>query len=394
MVTSAALLTTRLVDPELYATGDPFQTWRWMREHSPVHWHPPGEFPGFWSLTRYEDVRAVYRDPETFSSAHGVLLRPTRLGDDPGAGMTLALTDPPRHRALRSIVAEWFSERAVRSLRDEMRPVARAAVARGIERGECDFASDVASRLSLEVICQIIGVPPADRDAVYRWTNEMFHSGRPLAVHQQLMQYLIDLMERRFDEPCDDLMSALVTATVNGEFLTEEEILLNCENLLGATENAQLGLAGSVLAFLEHPDQWRRLREDRSLLPTAVEEVLRWTSSATHSMRRATRPVVVRGQLVDAGDWVVLWPPSANRDETAFHHPDRFDIGRRPNRHLAFGFGEHYCVGATLARAELTVLLTELLDSVGQIEQIGPAVLARSIAVRGPEKLPVRMTAA
>lgn len=382
---------TSLVDPDLHTNGDPHEVWHQMREQAPVCRHPVTDFPEFWSLTRYDDIRAVYRDPATFSSAHGVLLRPVRNGTDPGGGLTLALTDPPRHRHIRSVMAGWFDRRAVRLLRDRIDGAVRAVLARAVERGECDFAHDVAARLSLAVIGGIVGVPDPDLEDLFHWTNEAFGASGSLAAHQQLMRYFLDLMYARMTEPADDLMSALVNTPVDGELLSEEEIVLNIENLVGATENGRLALIGGMLAFMEYPDQWRRLREDRGLMPSAVEEVLRWTSSATHSMRTATRPVVIRDQRIAAGDRVVLWVPSANRDEDVFADPYRFDVGRAPNRHLALGSGEHFCIGSILARSEMSALFGALLDTVDRVEPAGPVVPVRSIAVSGPEHLPVRV---
>lgn len=389
MLTPAA----RLVDPRLHATGDPHEVWRWMRAHTPVVWQPPSHLPGFWSLTRYDDIRAVYRDPRTFSSAGGVLLRPLDQGDDPGGGLALALTDPPRHKQIRALMADFFSTRSVRAMEAPLRSAARRVLDRAAEAGECDFAVDIAARFSHHVICGIIGVPEDDQDQLFDWTNEAFHAAESLAAHRQLLEYFVELMYRRMTEPADDLMSAVVNGTVDDELLTEEEIVVNFENLLGATENGRLAMIGGMLTFLRHPDQWERLRGDRSLLPTAVEEVLRWTSSATHSMRTVTEPVIVRGERLDAGDKVVLWVPSANRDENVFADPYTFDITRTPNRHLALGTGEHFCIGSTLARAELRVLFTTLLDTVGDLELAGEVVPAHSIAVSGPEHLPVRVTA-
>jgi cytochrome P450 len=381
----------RLTDPELHVAGEAHALWRWMRAHRPVHRHEPTDLPAFWSLTRYEDIRAVYRDPATFSSEHGVLLRPSALGADPGGGMTLALTDPPRHKQLRAIVADWFTARTVRALEPAIRSSTRAALLRALRRGECDFVHDVVGRLSMSLIGHILGVPERDHESLFRWTNEAFEAHVSLAAHQELMRYVIELMDLRIAEPTDDLVSMLVGGTVDGELLTEEEVLLNCENIVGATENGRLALAGGVLAFARDPDQWRLLRADRALLPGAVEEVLRWTSSATHSMRTATRDVTIRGQRVHAGDRVVLWVPSANHDEEIFAESHRFDLTRTPNRHLAFGGGEHFCLGATLARAQLRILLEELLDLADRLELAGPVTGVRSIAVAGPEHLPVRI---
>ncbi|WP_434741525.1 cytochrome P450 [Micromonospora sp. SH-82] len=382
----------RLVDPEVHVHGDPYAIWHRMRRETPVHRHPAGDLPAFWSLTRYADVRAVYRDPETFSSRHGVLLRPVALGEDPGGGMTLALTDPPRHKQLRAVVADWFTTRAVRSLTDRIDDCVRSVLDRAYEQGRCDFVHDVAGRLSMHVIGTIMGVPERDHDALFRWTNEAFEAGVSLAAHRELMAYFIDLMEQRIDEPTDDLVSMMAGGTLGDDLLTEEEIVLNCENIIGATENGRLAIAGGMQALLEHPEQWARLRADRDLLPTAIEEILRWTSSATHSMRTATRDCEIDGVPVAAGDRVVLWVPSANRDETVFDQPDRFDVGRTPNRHLALGIGEHVCIGGTLARAQLRILLTALLDTAGRIEPAGPVQRVRSIAVAGPEHLPLLIT--
>ncbi len=383
---------SRLTDPELHAEGGAHALWLWMREHAPVHWTPGGELPGFWSLTRYDDVRAAYRDPRTFSSAHGVLLRPLKYGEDPGGGLTLALTDPPRHRQLRGLMRDRFTERAARSLEPFICETVGALLARAIELGECDFAHDVAARLTLYVIAHVMGAPGSDHEALYLWTHEAFEAGKPLATHLKIMQYFIELMDRRETAPGDDLVSDLVHGETDGEPLSEEELLLNFENLVGAAENAGLSMAGGMLAFLEHPEQWQRLHEEPSLLPSAVEEVLRWTSSATHSMRTVRKPTVFGDQRLRQGDRVVLWLPSANRDARAFPDAERFDVGRRPNRHLALGIGEHFCIGNALARTQMSVLFSQLLAGV-RVEQIGASTRLRSIVVSGPAELPVRMRA-
>jgi len=393
-MTAPAMAPADLVDPQRHATGEVHGLWRWMRQHSPVHHHPETDLPAFWSLTKYEDVRAVYRDPATFSSARGVLLRPTGHGDDPGGGLTLALTDPPRHKQLRSLVAAWFTERASRGIEEGIRAAVRATLDIAIERGECDFVRDVAGRLSIYVICGLLGVPERDHENVFAWTNQAYATHTPLAAQHQLMEYFGELMYQRMEEPADDMISALANGLPAGELLTEREILLNCENLIGATENGRLAIAGGILALLRSPDQLARLRADRALLASAVEEILRWTSSATHSMRSVTRDTQIRGRRIAAGDRVVLWVPSANRDEDVFDDPYRFDIARAPNRHLALGIGEHFCLGATMARTQMRVLLTELIDTAAGVELCGPVEAVHSIAVGGPETLPLRITPA
>jgi cytochrome P450 len=381
-----------LVDPEVHGAGEAHALWRWMRANSPVHRHEPTQLPGFWSVSRYADVRAVYSDASTFSSARGVLLRPLEHGEDPGGGLTLALTDPPRHRQMRALIAEAFGVRHARALEEAMTADVRALLRRCVDVDGCDFAHDVAARLSIHLVCRLLDIPGGDIEKIFIWTHEAFEAGKPLTSHLDIMRYFIGLMHDRMrQETADDVAGMFSNGLVDDELLSETEILLNFENLVGATENAGLSVAAAVQALLEHPDQWRALRQDRDLLPTAIEEMLRWTSSAVHSMRTATRDVDLGGRRIAAGDRVVLWIPSANRDESVFAEPDRFDLARRPNRHIALGFGVHVCIGGLLARTQMRILLTELLDLAAEIEPTGPVVPLRSIAVRGPAHLPIRI---
>ena len=384
-----------LTDPNLYSHGDPYAQWRWLREHEPVYWHPPAELPGFWALTKYDDARAVYRDPATFSSAGGILLRPENYGDDPGGGSTLALTDPPHHRQLRAVVDDWFSPRSVRALEVEMRDVARDVIIQALDRERCDFVTDIAARIPLYVICKMMGVPRSEWERLFTLTNEAFGAGdapeRRLA-HLEILQYFESLVNVRTKCPADDIVSVLATAQIDGRKLTLDEIILNCDNLLvGGTENTRIAASGGMLAFLQHPDQWQALSTEPALLHSAVEEVFRWTSTATHIMRTATRPVTLRGRQIKAGERVTLWNPSANRDESVFADPDRFNIYRMPNRHLALGTGEHFCLGGTLGRAELRLIYEELVRNIERIELDGTPVMLSSIVVNGLEHLPVRL---
>jgi cytochrome P450 len=198
-----------LANPTLYSHGDPYAVWRWLREHDPVYWHPPAEFPGFWALTKYHDVRAVYRDPATFSSAGGILLRPENYGDDPGGGRTLALTDPPRHRQLRALVDDWFSLRSVRVLDAKMRGVARDVIMRALERETCDFVTDIAARIPLYVICKLMGVPRSEWERLFTLTNDAFGAGDALErrlAHLEILQYFEDLAKLRAKSPTGDLV--------------------------------------------------------------------------------------------------------------------------------------------------------------------------------------------
>lgn len=384
-----------LTDPDLYSHGDPYAVWRWLRKHDPVHWHPPAELPGFWVLTRYDDVRAVYRDPATFSSAGGILLRPESYGCDPGGGQTLALTDPPCHRQLRALVDDWFSPRSVRALDAEMRDVARDVIMRALKHERCDFVTDIAARVPLYVICKMMGVSRNEWERLFTLTNEAFGAGDPLErrlAHLEILQYFEYLANARAKVPTGDLVSVLAAAEIDGRKLNLDEIILNCDNLLvGGTENTRIATSGGMLAFLQHPGQWKALSAEPALLRSAVEEVLRWTSTATHIMRTATRPVTLRGRRIEAGERVTLWNPSANRDESVFDDPDRFSVYRKLNRHLALGTGEHFCLGGTLGRAELRLVYEELMRNTERIELDGPPVMLSSIVVNGPEHLPVRL---
>ncbi|MFC8208924.1 cytochrome P450 [[Kitasatospora] papulosa] len=386
------------MDTELYSQGDPFVQWKWLRANDPVHWHRPGELPGFWSLTRYDDIRTAYRDAETFSSAQGILLRPADHGADPGGGRTLALTDAPRHKQLRGLVDGWFAVRSVRALESEMQGIAERVVNTALKQGSCDFVTDVAARIPLFVICRMMGVPESDWEHLYDLTSQAFAAGDPLTrrfAHLNILGYFETLQAEKAQNPGDDLVSVLATAEVEGERLSADDVILNCDNLLvGGTENTRIAAAGGMLALLEHPGQWQAVRDDHELLPSTVEEVLRWTSTATHIMRTAVRPTEIHGQRIEVGDKVVFWLPSANRDESVFTDPDTFDVHRTPNRHLSLGFGEHFCLGSMLARVELRLLYGELLRQGVHIELDGEPKLLDSIVVNGPETMPVRMKAA
>jgi cytochrome P450 len=384
-----------LVDPGLYSDGDPFVQWRWLRANEPVYRHGPTEYPSFWALTRYEDAKAVFRDAETFSSAQGILLRPSGHGDDPGGGRTLALSDPPRHRQLRGLVDEWFTVRSVRAIEAKMREVAGRVIDLAVERERCDFVGEIAARIPLYMICGMMGVPESDWEGLFALSRQAFEADDAVTrrfAHLEIMGYFENLTTVKAKDPADDVVSVLVTSEIEGRRLSPEELILICDNLfVGGTENTRIAAAGGMLAFLEHPDQWRRLVEDRSLLPTAVEEVLRWTSTTTHIGRTASRPVEIRGRRIDAGDLVTMWIPSANRDEEVFTDADRFDVSRQPNRHLALGFGEHFCVGSNLARVEIRLLYQELIDRSLSIEPDGQPRRLGSIVVNGLEHLPVKL---
>ena len=380
-----------LIDPDFHSIGNPHDIWKWMRKHKPIHWHPPGKFPGFWSIVRYEDIKEIYGNPEVFSSAKGVLLRPVDYGNDVGGGLTLALTDPPRHKQLRSIMTNWFSIGYAKSLEGQIKEKTQKLLSLAAEKGVCNFTNDVSSPLTLFVTCHVLGIPSEYHKHILHWAHESFEQGKPLAAHREFMIYFCDLMEEKRSKPADDLASAIIHGVADNKNLAEEEIILNFENLIGATENAGLSISSGIQAFIQHPASWEMLRSNRKLITPATEEVLRWATSASHSMRTVTQAYHLREERFEAGQKVVLWLPSANRDGRVFDNPFVFDITRVPNRHIALGYGEHFCIGNALGRIQMRILLNELLDSNFKMELVGDPIRLKSIHVNGPENLPVRL---
>ncbi|MEU0740746.1 cytochrome P450 [Streptomyces sp. NPDC006134] len=388
-----------LVDGATYRAGNPFALWRWMRDNEPVVRHEPDVFPGFWSLTRYDEIKEVLRDADTFSSSSGILLRPLAQGDDPGSNRTLALSDAPRHTALRGAIAGWFAPRNLRMLTESLDKTAYETVRAAVAAGRTEFVTEIAARLPLDVVCTFLGIPDEDRPRITEWSTDAFCAGtaeeRSLA-HLEILDYFGALAEERRARPGDDLVSVLAGVRHEGELLPLEDVVLNCDNLLvGGTENVRLAMSGGMLALLEHPSQWALLRDDfDTRVNTAIEEMLRWTSSATHIMRRATDDVRLGGRHIRRGDLVVCWLTSANRDPAHFTDPDVFDVRRSPNRHLALGAGSHYCVGTQLAKLEIRAVLREFMTQVGEVTLDGTPEHLDSIVVNGLRSLPLRLTPA
>ncbi|MEU4833170.1 cytochrome P450 [Streptosporangium sp. NPDC023615] len=380
-----------------YRTGRQHEIWAWMREHAPVHRHEPGAFPGFWSLTRYDEIKEVLRDADAYSSSSGILLRPLEQGADPGGGRTLALSDPGRHQALRGAVANWFAPRALRRLAESMERTASAIVGECLAAGRIDFVTDVAAKLPVEVVCSFMDIPATDRPDLVGWATAAFCADTPTErslAHLEILEYFTDLAERRRDEPGEDLVSVLTRVRLDGELLPVEDVVLNCDSLfVGATENVRQTLAAGMLALLEHPAQWELLRADfERFADPAIEEILRWTSTGTHTMRRATRPAELGGRAIAAGDLLVCWLPSANRDGAHFPRPDVFDLTRAPNQHLTLGFGPHYCVGTQLARLEIRAILREFTGRVGRVALDGAPEFLESPVIGGPGRLPLSLS--
>ncbi|TMC06084.1 MAG: cytochrome P450 [Chloroflexi bacterium] len=395
------LANLRLDDPGTFVDGFPHDAFRWLRAHEPVSWLDDGEGSGFWVVTRYDDVGRVARDHARFTSERGTMLRVRTTGDG-AAGKMLVVTDPPRHTRLRQVMGAAFTPRRLRALEPEVAGIVTDLVERFAAEGGGDFVARVAVPFPVDVICGLLGIPRADRPRLSRLTSSAFgaddeaHRLGPTArattlqAHFELLDYFGALVEARRRAPDDGVVTALVAAEPDGAPLAADEIVFNCFNLLiGGNETTRHAASGGLLALLEFPEQRRRLREDPDGLPVAVEEVLRWTTPGLHFVRTATADVEVGDRLVRSGDAVSLWVASANRDEAVFDAPDRFDVGRDPNRHMTFGQGAHYCLGSALARLELRLLFGALQPHLEGMELAGDVRHLRSNFIHGIDRLPV-----
>jgi len=389
-----------LTDPETYVAGMPYEAFRELRLRAPVAWHPFKDEAGFLAVTGYDEVLAVSRDSTTWSSqATGVFYDVPLPEDEYQLALMMLTMDPPRHTKLRSLVSKGFTPRQVARLNKHIADMARQIVDDVVERGECDFVEDVAGALPSYVIAELLGIPLEDGRRLYALTEIMNTGvvGDPQAkvAQMQMFMYGTELAARKREVPGDDIATSLLQAEVDGERLTDFEFNMFFLLLINAGGDTTRNLiAAGILALLEHPAQWARLAADPSLLPGAIEEMLRYTSPVTVFTRTATTDTELRGIPVRTGDRVALYYPSANRDAAHFVDPDVFDICRAPNHHLAFGGGgTHFCLGANLARVEAAAIVPEVLSRLTDLELAGPVERVRSTLINGIHSMPVRFTA-
>jgi cytochrome P450 len=403
-----------LTDLDMWARGVPYDEFARLRREAPVAWHdeaPPNS--GFWSVHCYQDILTASRDVATFSSARGISFEePT--DDDMAARRTIIDTDPPDHTKLRKIVSGSFSQRAVAVYQHFVEGLTEQVLDAGLAEGEIEFVDAVAKEVPIRVLARIMGLPGADLDRFIDLGDRLIANTDPDVTDvvwgrddtdayrkfpfrspygKQLWDLGREIVAERLRAPGDDLLSTLLRAEVDGDRLSETD-LDNFFSILvvAGNETTRIAIAQGVLAFCEHPEQWQRLREDPGLLPAAADEVLRWTCP-THFMRRtAAADTELGGAKIRAGDKVVLWYVSGNRDRAEFADPDAFDVGRSPNRHLSFGRGgPHLCLGAHLARLEVRVVLAALARRVAAFEPAGPPRRIRSNFTNGLRELPVRV---
>jgi cytochrome P450 len=395
------------IDPDLtdldgFAVGFPHDVFTALRRDAPVWWHAPTEHTpdgeGFWVVSRHADVMRVFRDPRTFSSETGGE-RPyggTTIEDMPVAGVVFNMMDDPRHQRIRRLVSTGFTPRMINALEADLRERTGVIIDATLERGTCDFVLDVARELPLQAIASLMGVPETDRDQLCDWVDAMSDlTGMDLDAAASLYQYGSAFVADRRRCPVDDMLSVVAAAQLTDEDptqLTQQELEMFFTLLFTAgSETTRKAIAGGLLELIRAPDEMVRLRVDPSLVPTAVEESVRWTSPSVYKRRTATRDVELHGTRIATGDKVTVWEMSANRDEAVFEDPFRFDVGRSPNPHVGFGQGVHFCLGATLARLEIRVMLEELLDRVAMIELAGDPAYTRANRLWGLRSLPVRL---
>jgi len=397
-----------LTDSRNFVDGVPHEWFAHLRRTDPVHWHEETDGPGFWAVTRHQDCVAVNRDAERFSSYRaGTFLWETPEDQLEQQRLMMVTMDPPLHTRYRRLVNKGFTPRTVSQLGEQIHAVADDIIDRVCEAGTADFVIDVAAELPLVVLAELLGVPAEDRVKMFDWSNRMI--GREDAEYQgaqsvaeenaalaaaELFGYAADLYEQKRANPGGDLMSVLSQVELDGERLSELELDLFFMLLaVAGNETTRNLMSGAMVAFSQFPDQWERLRADRSLLPSAVEEMLRFVTPVMNFRRQATEDVEIGGQKVAEGDKVVFFHVSANRDETVFDEPDRFDVGRSPNPHMAFGGGgPHFCLGANLARMEIVVMFEHLLDRLPDLHVAGDVERLQSNFINGVKHLPVEFS--
>jgi cytochrome P450 len=404
-----------LIDPDFHANGDLHGLWARQRRDSPVRWAQTPYGRGYWSLTSYERVRDVYLNPIAFSSQRsGATLPLDAQMADPEQSQSLRLAmkgamlpqnDPPRHGVMRRAFQRHFMPKALQELEPFIANLATDLIGDMLLKGECDFVNDVAARLPSTVIFEIMQVPREDWEFLFEMANRAsapadpdYGNGSVLESRNEAVKaiigYILDLARRRRANPGEDLISMLATATVDGIPLTDEEIGYNGFMFVAAgQETTRNSLTAGISELIKDPVQMQRLRANPELLVTLPDEFVRWRSPLTHVLRTAAQDMEFGGQQIREGDWLVAWIGSANRDETVFADPFRFDIGRKPNPHLGFGAADHFCLGGLLARLQLRRIMAAFIENVEEIELVGAIENVASHQFAGFKRMPVRVKA-
>lgn len=394
-----------IATPEHYERhGYPHPEWTWLRRHDPVFWYERPNVDPFWVITKHADIIDIGKQPEIFLNAPRLAVFTNDLPPpEEGVARHLLNMDPPDHARYRRVTSGWFTPRAIRAMDGKVDRVTREVLDGAAEKTDGDFVRDVSARITIAVIAEMLGVPHRDWELLFRWTNEIIAPQDPEFQHGatpeetlnrariELFTYFNDLVTERRARPTDDIVSVVANGQVNGAPLPPVELLSYYFLLVVAgNETTRNAMTGGMLAFLENPAEWQRLRANPALLESAVEEIVRWTTPVIQFARTATRDYPLRGKTIRAGQSVCLFYASGNRDEEVFEQPFRFRIDREPNPHIAFGMGEHVCLGAHLARLELRHAFAQLRQRLEQCELAGVVARVRSSFVGGIKRAPMR----
>jgi cholest-4-en-3-one 26-monooxygenase len=397
--------TLDLATPEHYErNGYPHGEWTWLRRHDPVFWYERANVDPFWAITKHADIIAIGKQPEIFLNAPRLAVFTNDLPPPPeGQSRHLLNMDPPDHGRYRRITSGWFTPRAIRAMDAKVARVTREVLDAAAEKEAGDFVRDVSAQITIAVIAEMLGVPRKDWELLFRWTNEIIapqdpefqHGATPQETIErsrlELFSYFNDLAMQRRATPSNDIVSVVANGQLNGEPLPPVELLSYFFLLVVAgNETTRNAMTGGMLAFLDNPGEWDKLRRDPARLDGAVEEIVRWTTPVIQFSRTATRDYALRGKTIRAGQSVCLFYGSGNRDEEVFDEPFRFRIDREPNPHIGFGMGEHVCLGAHLARLELRHAFRQLRERLDECALAGPVARVRSSFVGGIKRAPMR----
>jgi cholest-4-en-3-one 26-monooxygenase len=398
-----------VIGPDTYAAhGYPHAAWKRLRRESPVHWFDLPGGVGYWAVTRRADIVAISKQPLLYRNAPRLAV--FEEGGPPEGERNfvrhLLNMDPPEHATYRSAASAWFTPRAIERRRAEVERITDellAEMAGDGETREADFVGDLAAPLTLSVLAEMLGVPREDWRLMFDWTNQIAGSADPEfqaegdpehtveRARDGLFAYFMELVAERRKRPRDDMVSVLGGATIHGAAMPPLELLSYFLLLVVAgNETTRNAASGGLLALIENPAELDKLRADPGLLNPAVEEIVRWTAPVIQFCRTPVEDVQLHGRPIAAGDSLCLFYPSANRDEEVFHEPDRFRVDRRPNPHVGFGIGEHFCLGANLARLELRVIFRSLAERLEAVELAGPYERMRSSFLGGVKRMPIR----
>lgn len=402
------------LDLDEFTRGIPHHWFTWLRNNAPVTKFAEPDGPGFWVITKYDDVVAVNRNARVFSSdqRRGGVVGLEEVPDDPAnpfasgddAPQLMLTMDPPDHTRYRKLVNKGFTPRMINALEKSIRDTTKRIIEDAVAKGEVDWVVDVAAELPLQVIAELIGVPQERRHDLFHWSNQMISGGEDpeYAFSREevsgafvgMFTYAQELADQRRKQPQEDIITTLLNAEVDGHSLSDMDFNMFFLLLaVAGNETTRNALSHGMNAFLENPDQFQLIVDDPGLAGPATEEVLRWASPVMYFRRNALEDIEVRGQQIKAGDKVSIWYASANRDEDHFEDPFRFDVTRSPNEHIAFGGGgPHFCLGASLARMEIRVLIEELVQQAPKIARLGEPDRLRSNFIGGIKHLPVRLS--